>query len=261
MTNYTSSSDDDDWTVVSDHSSHTPGLFDVVDNASGDGVDESGGGDTDETVLELREENRKLTEEWHRLRIENEGMAREIKGARFLMSKMMESLDLEHDDTAYEVFLGSDVREDLRCFQSLTKKLLCAVANGVVQKVKHSSVLQPAQGDGQQSVIVPKPTPGGGEQLPVSDETLREEATSIIGPEEVTTQSTRLPRILEREVIELTHEPSQRITRRMTRERFRKQRPYWKPGGLCHSSGVSRKNKWASNRGAPRQAHTARRKC
>jgi len=258
MNNYTSSSDDEDWTVVADCSSHTTGLFDLVDHASAGGVDESGGGDTDETVLELREENRKLTEEWHRLRIENEGMAREIKGARFLMSKMLESLDLEHDDAAYEEVLGSDVREDLRCFQSLTKKLLCAVANGVVQKVEPVEyVPQPACD--QESVNVPMPTPGGGEQVTVSD--VRVEPATIIRPVEITTQTTRLPRIPEREVSELNHVPSLKVTRRMARERYRKQRPSWKPGGLRHLPGVSRKSRWASNRGAPRQAYAARRKC
>jgi len=258
--NHTSSSDDD-WTVVADQDpSPATTAFDVIDHKSGGGVEESGG-DTDETVLELREENRKITEEWHRLRIENEGMAREIKGARFLMSKMLETLGLEHDDVAYETVLSSNVWEDLKSFQNLTKKLLCAVTNGVVQKIDSVGIKKKDQEDGPKPVDIPKPTPRGVEKIPESSETMREEASITNRLEQVMISVTRLPRIEEREVTEVSHEMPLRIIRQMVKERSRKQRSSWKPGGLHHSPGISKKKRWASNRGAPRQAFTARRKC
>jgi len=127
---------DEDWTVVSKHnpttrrspiSSHLYGRDDyAIENL-------------EETISSLRGENRQLAQDWHRLRIENEGMAREIKGARFLLAKMLETLGVKHENLTFSEVIGSNVREDLVCFQNLTKQLVYAVESGEVQKVNRGA--------------------------------------------------------------------------------------------------------------------------
>jgi len=138
---------DEDWTVVSKHNSamrRSPASSDLY------GRDHYAMENLEETIASLRGENRQLAEDWHRLRIENEGMAREIKGARFLLAKMLETLGVKHENLTFSEIIDSNVREDLVCFQNLTKQLVYAVESGEVQKVKRaasSSRLVPQDGD------------------------------------------------------------------------------------------------------------------
>lgn len=273
MNNFTcTSSSDDDWTVVAElNQIRSPTPFDIIDpgNVGRTYHGSHGSADAEETIMSLREENRQLTEEWHRLRIDNEGMAREIKGARFLLSKMLETLGLDHDDPAFDMVMSSNVREDLLCFQTLTKKLLHAVESGVVQKVAApTSTKKPEHGDVSMPVDDAKPTrptPGRDEQIPISSESTREEterATRSNGNEQVTitvARVSRLPRI--EELVEVPREVSPRKTRRMVMQCSRKKRASLKPACLHHVHGASKKKRWSLNRGAPRQAFTARRKC
>jgi len=250
------SSSDDDWTVVPDQSSPTRRSgtpFDVIDKDVARGYNASL--DTDEVILNLREENRKLTEEWHRLNIENEWMAKEIKGARFLLSKMFETLSLDHNDQAFRGVMSSNVREDLTCFQNLTKKLLYAVENGMIQKVEPpaiESMKKPEHEDG----VKPMDTTSnleGVEQVSVSSDATTE-ATDV--DVTISVLRGRLPRI--EELVEVPPEMRPGKTRCMPHRYRIDQR---NTAVLHHIHGISRKKRWNLNRGAPRQAYTARRNC
>jgi len=260
MSNFNStSSSDDDWTVVPEQStptrrSATP--FQVIDKDVARGYNANL--NTDEVILHLREENRKLTEEWHRLHIENEWMAKEIKGARFLLSQMFETLCLDHNDQAFGVVMRSNVREDLMCFQNLTKKLLYAVENGMIQKVKPyaiESMKKPEQEDG----VMPMDTTftlGGVEQVSVSSDAIREATDLDVA---ISVMRGRLPRI--EEFVEVPPEVRPRKTRRITNRYHIDHGKTLKPAVLHHVHGIPRKKRWSLNRGAPRQAYTARRNC
>jgi len=253
------SSSDDDWTVVPDQSSPTRRSgtpFDVIDKDVARGYNASL--DTDEVILNLREENRKLTEEWHRLNIENEWMAKEIKGANFLLSEMFETLGLDHNERASGVVMSSNVREDLMCFQNLTKKFLYAVENGKIQKVKPSaleSVKKPEQEDGVKPMDLTS-TLEGVKQVSVSPDAIRDATDSDVT---ISVMRGRLPHI--EEFVEGT--PAVRPTkiRRMTNRYHKHRRKTLKPSVLHHIHGTPRKKRWSLNRGAPRQAYTARRNC
>jgi len=253
------SSSDDDWTVVPDQSSPTRRSgtpFDVIDKDVARGYNASL--DTDEVILNLREENRKLTEEWHRLNIENEWMAKEIKGANFLLSEMFETLGLDHNERASGVVMSSNVREDLMCFQNLTKELLYAVESGMIRKVQPSaleSMKKPEQEDG----IKPMDTTStleGVEQVSVSSNAIREAADLDVT---ISLMRGRLPRI--EEFVEVPPEVRPRKTRRITNRYHIDHGKTLKPAVLHHVHGIPRKKRWSLNRGAPRQAYTARRNC
>lgn len=256
MNNFScTSSSDDDWTVIPDQNpptrrSATP--FHVIDKDVALGHNASL--DMDEVIISLREENRKLTEEWHRLNIENEWMAKEMKGARFLLSKMVETLGLDHKDQALGAVMSSNVREDLMCFQNLTKKLLYAVETGMIQKVKPSSfegMKKPEQEDG----LKPMDTTGV-EQASISSDATREATDTDFT---ISVSRARLPRI--EEFVEVPPEVRPRKIRRMINRYNTEQRNTLKSAVLQHVACIQRKKRYSLNRGAPRQAFTARRKC
>jgi len=218
--------------------------------------------DEDKIILNLSEENRELTEEWHRLKIENEWMAREIKGARFLISKMLETLCLDHDKKEFKVVKNSNVREDLMCFQNLTKKLLHAVESGLVQKVEVNLLKNTEPGgEGAEKLDDMKPLSKGEEQAAILHFLGKEtkDLTDKDGNVKIRCPRSRLPRI--EELPELQREVRPRKTRRMVVGYNMKQRNAAIPAVLHHVHGISRKKRWSSNCGAPRQAFTTRRNC
>jgi len=256
MSNFNcASSSEDEWTVVPDQicPSRKSTPFHVIDKDVAQGYAVS---DTEEVILSLREETRRLTEEWHRLNVENEWMAHEIKGARFMLSTMFETLGLDRKDVIKSA-MSSNVREDVMCFQNLTKKLLHAVENGMIQKVEPSlmgNIKKQEQGD------VAKPmktfTLGDVEQASISSEAKREAVDTDVT---ISVLGARLPRI--EAFGEVQPEVRPRKTRRMVKRYYAEQRNTLKPAGLHHVHGITRKKRWNLNRGAPRQAFTAGRNC
>jgi len=252
------SSSEDDWTVVADHNtstrrSATP--FSMIDETNLP----RGSMGTDEIISNLIVENRELTEEWHRRKIENEWMAREIKGARVLMSKMLETLSLDHNQE-FKAVKSSNVREDLMCFRDLTKKLLYAVEGGMVRKVEHTAVknmMKADHGDGLKLLHNPNSASECGDQKQISVELTRDEAN--VRDEDGNVKRARLPRI--EELIEMQPDVRPRKTRRMVKEYNMKMRNVVKPAVMHHEHGTSRKKRWGQNCGASRQAFTARRNC
>jgi len=260
MNNFScTSSSDDDWSVIPDQNpptrrSATP--FHVIDKDVALGHNASS--DMDEVIISLREENRKLTEEWHRLNIENEWMAKEMKGARFLLSKMVEILGLDHKDQALRKVMSSNVREDLMCFQNLTKKLLHAVETGMIQKVKPSSfggMKKPEHEYGFKPMDTTC-TRVGVEQASTSSDVTREATDTDFM---ISVSRARLPRI--EEFVEVPPEVRPRKIRRMINRYYADRRNTLKPAVLQHVPCVQRKKRYGLNRGAPRQAFSARRKC
>jgi len=257
-----SSSSDDDWTVVPESSSPTKRSatpFEVIDQSLA-GRSHDSSIDADKIILSLHEENRELTEAWHRLKIENEWMAREIKGARFLVSKMLETLRLEHDKQEFEVVKNSNVREDMLCFQDLTRVLLHAVEGGLVKKVERTTPKNKTKtehGEGHWHMDNTK-LPSRDSKKPLISYQLEIEKY-LSDNAKVSAPRSCLPRI--EELFEIRKEVTPWKNGRTVMGYDTKLRNAVTPGVLHHVHGVSRKKRWGLNRGAPRQAFTARRHC
>lgn len=254
------SSSEDDWTVVAEQ--NTPSLrsstpFDVIDPSKvARGYNSSL--DSDGIIVNLQEKNKELNKEVHRLKIENEWMASEIKGARVILSKTFESLCLDHNQEK-----SNNVREDLICFQNLTKRLQYAVETGTLQKIKYTapkSVEKPKDELRAMPSDKAKVTTRGCERKRTLSMFTREEA-SLTKEEHFmkTVLKARLPRM--EDYVEVHQDVRPRKTRRMVKGYSLKQRNTLIPAVLYHGHGISRKKRWNLNRGAPRQAFTTRRKC
>lgn len=250
-------SSDDDWTVVTDQTSPTRRSdtpSDIIDQTS---VDKGKNNSvvTDESVSKLSDENRQLTEEWHRLRIENQWMAKEIKGARYLLSKMLESLGLEHNKQVFATVMSSSTKEDFSCFQNLTKKLLSAVESGMVQNVKDiwpKNIKKREHRNVPKQMDEPKFNPRCGKQSALMFKSIREEPDLIDWDKNamITVSRAKLPRI--EEIVTM----QQKVTRRKNFPTIN-----FKSAMLDHAQCISNKKRSSLDCGATRQAFAVRRKC
>jgi len=255
------SCNEDDWTVVAEQNTPTPTRrsatpFCVIDEIHL----ERGSEGTDEIISNIIEENRELTEKCHRLKIENEWVAREIKGARFLISKMLQTLCLHHDQQDYRVVKSSSIIEDLTCFGGLLKKLLYAVESGNIRKVERTEVKSMAKEEPDidlKSLHEANSAPEAAEESQTlfkctEDQTNLKNAYGKV-------MRALLPRI--EDLIEMQQDVRPRKTRRTNKVIGMKQRNILLPAVMHQRHGISKKKRWCLNRGAPRQAFTARRKC
>jgi len=194
-------SNDDDWTLVNNETSPSRGSTTAFDSITKTHLFQCQNDSlvTNEIISNLNKENRQLTEEWHRFRNENQLMAKEIKGARFLTSKMLEILGLEHEKQSFGIVMSSSAREDFICFQNLTKKLLYAVECGVVQKVKNTaskSMKKPEHRDVLMHMDDTNPIVGCEEQPLLLLKSITEEADLIDEDRDttITVSTAKLPR-------------------------------------------------------------------
>jgi len=185
-------------------------------------------------------------------------MAKEIKGARFLLSKMLETLGLDQNDQTFRAVMSSNVKQDVMGFQNLTKKLLFAVEKGMIKKIKPPairSMKKPEQGDDVKQVKTKSTVEVVERASSLCD------ATKKTMDADITTavSSARLPRI--EEFVEMPPEVNPRKTGAMINRYCVEQRKTLKPAFLHHVHGIQRKKRWSLNRGAPRQAFATRRNC
>jgi len=253
----TSSSNDDDWTVVAETNTPTRRAatpFCVIDKTHL----AWGSLGMDEIISNIMEENKELTENCHRLKIENEWIAREVKGARFLISKMLQTLCLHHEKQEYTAVKSSDLRDDLVCFQDLLKKLLYAVETGIVRKIEQTEVKSLAKAEPDNVLKSLNQANSAPEVEEESHTSFTGEETNVKNRDEkvIRTRSSRI-----QELAEMQQEVRPRKTRRISKVFIMKQRNVLVPAAMHHRHGTSKKKRWCLNRGAPRQAYTARRKC